>query len=141
MTQEYSVPPSRFGAVFKDVLPHDFDPNVNDIEALARREALISAETRLAARKLQLNELEIRHPNDAEALKTWLKGQRKALLSSDVKIDNEMLAEARLLDELIKELRADDEPDDLIQLAETLEDIVLTENELAELSVGHSVAA
>lgn len=141
MTVEYNVPPSRFGAVFEEVLPHDFVPGRSDAEARKERVARLEAEQRIASDKFLLGELQEDHPYYAEALQDWLKHEKEKLVASGVVIDDVMLAEAEILDEIISEVNADHEDPELIKLAEVMKDMKEAEAELRRLQRSHSLAA
>lgn len=141
MTVEYNVPPSRFGAVFEEVLPHDFVPGESDSEARQRLAARIEMEGRISTDKYLFSELKEDHPIYAEALQAWLKHEKQKLVESGVAIDDEMLAEAEILDGIIAEVNEDHEDPELIKLAEVMKDMREAEHILHELQGHHSLAA
>lgn len=141
MTVEYNVPPSRFGAVFEEVLPHDFVPGENDREARQRLAARIETESRISTDKYLFSELKEDHPLYAEALQAWLKDEKRKLIESGVAIDDEMLVEAEILDGIIAEVSEEHEDPELIKLAEVMKDMREAEYVLHELQGRHSLAA
>jgi hypothetical protein len=141
MSLEYQVPQSRYGAVFEEVLPHDFVPGESDADARRRLAARIEAESRVTTDKYLLSELKEDHPMYAEALQAWLKHEKQMLIESGVAIDDEMLAEAEILDGIIAEVNEEHEDPELIKLAEVMKDIREAEHVLHELQGNHSLAA
>lgn len=141
MTVEYQLPPNRHGVVFKDILPHDFVPGESDAESRKYLAARIEAESRVSTDRYLLGELKEDHPMYAEALQDWLKHEKEKLIESGVAIDDEMTAEAEILDGIIAEVSAEHEDPELIKLAEVMKDIREAEHELIELQSQHSLAA
>ena len=137
MSLMYDVPASRFGAVYDKVLPHDFTPGESDAEARAR----LQAEHRVRYDKLLFGELKADYPLYVEALQAWLQHEKEKLVASGVFIDDEMLAEAEILDEIIAEVNADQEDESLIKLAKVMKDMREAERELSEFHARHTLVA
>lgn len=145
MRQQFQVPESRFGAMFRDVLPHDFNPTVSDAEARALLQERLEVEGRVKYDEFMLGALEEENPGDAEALTEWLEEEEKKLkelaAAGVIEIDDEALIEAELLDDIIAELYEDDAPTGIIKLAEVRKDLKLARRELRVFKKKYSQAA
>jgi type II secretory pathway predicted ATPase ExeA len=133
MSAQDQLPSSRFGLVYEDVLPRDFNPGVNDRIASRERMARIEAERRVAMDKYMYGDLKANNPLYAEALQDWLEHEKKVLVESGVSIDDEMLAEAEILDQIIAEANDDQEDPEFIRLAEVMKDMRVAERQLDTL--------
>ncbi len=137
MSLQYDVPASRFGVVYDKVLPHDFAPGVSDREARMR----LDVERRVDYDKQLLAELKNNNPLYAEALQDWLQHEKEQLMASGVSIDDEMLAEAEILDTIIAEINDDQEDETLIKFAKTMKDMREAERQLKMVRAGQTFAA
>lgn len=124
-------PPTASDLIVMEIDGSENDLRLQDIEfELAQgitpaERAVLEAEKVVRLEQRRLDQLAEEHPRSANALQDWLMNEMQRLVVADVPIDDEMLAEAEILDEIIAEVRAetdDDEP--LIRIAEVMRNLI-----------------
>lgn len=135
----------RHGRLGLEVFPHDFNPNVTDAEFHIYIQERMEVEGRVKYGEFMLGALEEENPGDAEALAEWLeedeKNLRELVVAGVVEIDDEALAEAELLDDIIAALYEDNAPMKFIKLVEVRKELKLARRELREFQARYPQVA
>lgn len=105
--------------------------------------AVLEAEKIVRLEQRRLDELAEQHPRYADALQEWLETEMQHLIETNVPIDDEMLAEAEILDQIIAETREEQEDQPLIKIAKVMKDVIEAQHQLEEVRshVDHVLAA
>lgn len=142
-------PMTESDLLFVEVTGSDNDIRLQDIEfELAQditpsERIVLEAEKTVRLEQRRLDELAEEHPLYANALQQWLMSEMQRLLATDAPIDDEMVAEAEILDHIIAEVSAEHEEQPLIKLAEVMKNVIEARNTLEETrrKAEHTLAA
>ena len=142
-------PLSESDLLFVEVNGSDNDIRLQEIEfELAQtitpsERVILEAEKTVRREQRRLDELAEEHPLYAHALQDWLMSEMQRLFETDAVIDDEMVAEAEILDQIIAEVSAEHEEQPLIKLAEVMKNVIEARKtlEITRNRVEHSLAA
>ena len=102
---------------------------------------VLEAEKIVLFEQRRLDDLAKMHPRYANALQRWLMSEMERLVASNIPIDDEMLAEAEILDQIIAEVSAESEEAPLIKIAEVMRDLIEAQNNLQAVRPELALAA